>query len=190
MELNDLQQIYNGKKKSITTKLSGIKVCAKIEKDNPNNILIYVDDVFVAQSVSDFDYLLQVINEEIENKIDTMKSNIEANRNFKIRSMKESFVELSISKSKEAILDICKGYFGSIIEAQTGSEYLFINGKTLRFSDHERSSTSKWNFVYTGSYINAPVGIIFKSDFKNFIEKELSIKKYDLVAFDNLFKNN
>lgn len=54
--------------------------------------------------------------------------------------------------------------------ALTGSRYVRVNGKNLRFSDHERPYNSKWNYLKSDSK-NFPIGWFSEDELDKLFEQ-------------------
>lgn len=144
---------------------------------------IYIEDIL--------EKLKEKIKECYESFIDNIK-----NITDKKMKIKEGYKNISIEDIKNLLLySIPKGYIGRNHKAVSGSQYIIINNKEIRFSDHMRPPNSYWNTIHGGDYDNVFNGLKNKNMLYVYINKLLNgkitkeIKSKIDYYFDNKIKS-
>lgn len=117
----------------------------------------------------EYDEDILFLFEEILNRlIDYYKEGIKAEKKYK-EKIKKGYIEISPNDMKKILIEVIPGYIGKKHQALSGSEYILVNNKELRISDHERPYDSKWNLIH-GDYTNIKSGMLSYEDVKKYIE--------------------
>lgn len=122
-----------------------------------------------------------------ENFIDNINARIEYNN-----AIDSGAKDFNIYSIKKIIKDSIPEWIGKEANARSGSDYLYIGNKKVRFADHDRPADSKWNFIHGQDYVDAIEGLLTKQNIIDWIEsligKELSDeeRKNIYIYFDKL----
>lgn len=107
------------------------------------------------------------IVELFEEVYDDYKFNIKAEAEMK-ELIKKGYKRITHKHFKYVLKNILPDWCGHGTSAMSGSEYILFSGHNLRFADHMRPPTSKWNFIHGENHIDVLDGI-FKTE-KKFVD--------------------
>ncbi|WP_426473384.1 hypothetical protein [Chryseobacterium balustinum] len=164
----------------------GIKYNFKKEKGF--GIFIYSNG-YNFLSYDSFDIDADDVINEVNNYIETIEIKNESfvdSKEIELKIKNKEIIEFNESQFKNFLKDLIPGYIGLKKEALSGSEYISINNKNVRFADHIRPINSKWNNVHLNSFIDAPSGLLTKENVLCFLA-ELNIENYNIELLEKTF---
>lgn len=129
------------------------------------------------------------IVDEIKNRLEDIISENNSQIDSKIiesRLRNKELVEFNENQMRDFLVKLLPGYVGLKTEAKSGSEYISINNKNVRFSDHVRPINSKWDKIHVGECFDAPKGLVTKEEMLNFL-LVLKIENYNNELLDTTF---
>lgn len=97
--------------------------------------------------------IIELVKNEIETELEKMIEEEEMTKRNE-EKLKNGGKLLTKSDLKSLLIKALPYWIGNTTTATTGSQYLLINGKTLRFSSHMREGNNKWNEVHGSEYID------------------------------------
>lgn len=179
----EFNELYTRKKRSLTKRIDGIKIQTKTVK---GRIELRVNNEFVGDTIGDYDFLIDLIDEsiEIQKSYNDYYQAIEQEKEDLVKNGAKYF---SLSDIKTLLLEVVPGYLGQKQVALTDSEYWNVNGKTVRFSDHSRPATSKWNFIHGENTIEAPEGLLTVKMITEWLTGVLEIRDLDIDMIEEQF---